>query len=140
MPPLPTRRFYTEEAFSFRVRELAPRALRVLDMQDVHFLRAGRQELAALGAPMAEVMAWRPGTDAAECLRELASIHRWACCCLLPAVAFFVASLRFDDCSGAGRRAQRSIIGSKGGRDVPLYYVRCTTSDVRYKSSSCSNV
>ena len=26
-------RFYAEEAFSFRVRELAPRALRVLDMQ-----------------------------------------------------------------------------------------------------------
>ena len=35
-------RFYNEEAFSFRVREVAPSALRVLDMQDCHFLRKGR--------------------------------------------------------------------------------------------------
>ena len=34
-------RFYAEEQFSFRVRELAPGALRVLDMQDFHALRAG---------------------------------------------------------------------------------------------------
>ena len=146
-------RFYAEEAFSFRVRELAPQALRVLDMQaragrssrcalwvecasslckraeqtamhcvckhlarlcapnshaqrsgcftkccsrarqtalveganrasgapwpqDVHFLRAGRQELARRGAPLSEVLAWRPTADSAECLRELAAIHR----------------------------------------------------------------
>ncbi|GAB4821957.1 hypothetical protein N2152v2_009003 [Parachlorella kessleri] len=69
-------RFYAEEAFSFRVRDLAPGALRVLDMQDVHFLRAGRQRLAAQGAPLPEVLAWRPTSESAECLRELASIQR----------------------------------------------------------------
>ena len=36
-------RFYTEEAFSFIVQEVCPHALRVLDMQDVHSLRIGRQ-------------------------------------------------------------------------------------------------
>lgn len=43
-------RFYTEEAYSFRVRELFPDALRILDMQDMHSLRAG-QLTAACAAP-----------------------------------------------------------------------------------------
>ncbi|KAL7462143.1 hypothetical protein ACHAXS_002530 [Conticribra weissflogii] len=38
-------RFYAEEAYSFRIREECPNALRVLDMQDVHSLRVGRQYL-----------------------------------------------------------------------------------------------
>ena len=38
-------RFYTEEAFSFMVKEACPNALRILDMQDVHSLRIGRQNL-----------------------------------------------------------------------------------------------
>ncbi|KAL4429361.1 hypothetical protein ABPG77_005135 [Micractinium sp. CCAP 211/92] len=69
-------RFYAEEAFSFRVRELAPRALRILDMQDFHALRACRQRLAEAGAPPAGVLAARPDAHAPECLRELAAIHR----------------------------------------------------------------
>ncbi|KAL4458640.1 hypothetical protein ABPG75_013505 [Micractinium tetrahymenae] len=69
-------RFYNEEAFSFCVRELAPHALRVLDMQDFHALRACRQRLAEAGAPPAEVLAARPDAHAPECLRELAAIHR----------------------------------------------------------------
>ncbi len=36
-------RFYSEEAYSFRVRNIAPGALRVLDMQDMHCLRKGAQ-------------------------------------------------------------------------------------------------
>jgi len=36
-------RFYAEEAFSFRIREICPDALLVLDMQDIHSLRLGRQ-------------------------------------------------------------------------------------------------
>ncbi len=36
-------RFYSEEAYSFRVRDIAPGALRVLDMQDMHCLRKGAQ-------------------------------------------------------------------------------------------------
>ena len=38
-------RFYAEEAFSFRIRDECPDALLVLDMQDVHSLRLGRQQL-----------------------------------------------------------------------------------------------
>ena len=34
-------RFYSEEAYSFRVRDIVPDALRVLDMQDMHCLRKG---------------------------------------------------------------------------------------------------
>lgn len=48
-------RFYAEEAFSFRVRERAPRALRVLDMQarlargaELNWLEGGREWLAAV--------------------------------------------------------------------------------------------
>ena len=36
-------RFYAEEAFSFKIREECPTAVRILDMQDVHSLRLGRQ-------------------------------------------------------------------------------------------------
>lgn len=38
-------RFYAEEAYSFRIREQCPHALRILDMQDMHSLRIGRQQL-----------------------------------------------------------------------------------------------
>lgn len=38
-------RFYAEEAFSFTIKEVCPDALRILDMQDVHSLRIGRQTL-----------------------------------------------------------------------------------------------
>ncbi len=34
-------RYYAEEAFSFMVRQHAPQAMRVLDMQDFHALRQG---------------------------------------------------------------------------------------------------
>lgn len=61
---------------SFRVRELAPSALRILDMQDFHALRAARQRAAEAGLPLADVLAAWPDTGSAECLRELAAIHR----------------------------------------------------------------
>lgn len=41
-------RFYTEEAYSFRVRSVAPNALRILDMQDMHSLRKGSLVCSAL--------------------------------------------------------------------------------------------
>src|SRR4051812_41324447 len=36
-------RFVTEEQFSWRVREVCPDALRILDTQDLHFLRKARE-------------------------------------------------------------------------------------------------
>ena len=71
-------RFYAEEMYSFRVKERFPHALRVLDMQDCHFLREGRQEMATKKkeATMNEILECRPDATAASCLRELSSIHR----------------------------------------------------------------
>ena len=40
--PACCNRFYTEEAFSFRLRDLFPDCLRILDMQDMHALRLGQ--------------------------------------------------------------------------------------------------
>ncbi len=36
-------RFYTEEQFGWRVAEVCPRAMRILDTEDLHFLRNARQ-------------------------------------------------------------------------------------------------
>ena len=77
-------RFFTEEAFSFRVRDLAPGALRVLDMQDVHSLRRGRQLIVEKGlkqgmdsgAVMDEALAHVPPATSNDLLRELAAVHR----------------------------------------------------------------
>ena len=94
-------RFYSEEAFSFRVRELCPDALLVLDMQDIHSLRIGRQCLVDVTADpegpglttdlVDSVMSFDPANNlshpqerlgkkrlkANDCfMRELASVHR----------------------------------------------------------------
>lgn len=69
-------RFMAEEAYSFRVRELAPNALRVLDMQDLHALRKGRQELVESGADAHQVLAHKPSASNDSLLRELGAIQR----------------------------------------------------------------
>jgi O-antigen biosynthesis protein len=79
-------RFYAEEMFSFRIKDILPDALRVLDMQDVHFLREGRQLLAKQldsgdggGGPiitLQDILNYRPDTTFPSLLRELASIYR----------------------------------------------------------------
>ncbi|KAL0047950.1 hypothetical protein WJX82_003974 [Trebouxia sp. C0006] len=69
-------RFYSEEAYSFRVRNIAPGALRVLDMQDMHCLRKARQAAVQSGASILEAMTVPPAATDPELQRELASIHR----------------------------------------------------------------
>jgi hypothetical protein len=69
-------RFMAEEAYSFRVRELAPDALRVLDMQDLHALRKGRQELVESGADAHDVLMHKPSASSESLLRELGAIQR----------------------------------------------------------------
>ena len=59
-------RFYTEEAHSHGVRALRPRALRVLDMQDVHALRLARQRVVT-----------RDGGDVAEGAPPPLSEQEW---------------------------------------------------------------
>ena len=86
-------RFYAEETFSFRIRDECPDALLVLDMQDVHSLRLGRQHLVEdidneLGNPLSmtselmnSVINYDPALQSSgkaydTFLRELASLHR----------------------------------------------------------------
>lgn len=78
-------RFYAEEAYSFNIQKAYPKAALILDMQDMHSLRSGRQKLAkewskkSCQDPLAclsDVMAYRPSADDPHLLRELASIHR----------------------------------------------------------------
>ena len=63
-------RFMIEEQFSWRVREHAPEALRVLDTVDLHSLRRGRQQSIRSGDSSHSMSL----TD--DTLRELASIYR----------------------------------------------------------------
>eukprot|EP00850_Spirogloea_muscicola_P017017 SM000142S00531 [mRNA] locus=s142:126906:135045:- [translate_table: standard] len=69
-------RFTIEEAFSFRVRELCPGALRVLDTCDLHFLRLGRMGVISKGGSILEALHHRPAATSAELVRELSAIHR----------------------------------------------------------------
>ena len=64
-------RFVTEEQFSWRLRENCPNALRILDTEDLHFLRESRRN-AILDDLKNEQN--KPFSDIT--LRELASIHR----------------------------------------------------------------
>ncbi|CAI5517301.1 unnamed protein product [Closterium sp. Naga37s-1] len=69
-------RFTSEEAFSFRVRQRCPACLLVLDTQDLHFLRAGRQQVVSEGGSIRDALHHVPDTSSRELLRELASMHR----------------------------------------------------------------
>ncbi len=64
-------RFITEEQFSWRVRENCPSALRILDTEDLHFLRESRR-LSLLKKTVRDDQ--EPLDDVT--LRELASIYR----------------------------------------------------------------
>lgn len=64
-------RFMTEEQFGWRVAEQCPEAVRILDTEDLHFLRKARQEAFKQGLIAMEANLY---TDTAK--RELASILR----------------------------------------------------------------
>jgi glycosyltransferase involved in cell wall biosynthesis len=64
-------RYITEEQFGWRVSEQCPDALRILDTEDLHFLRKARQEAVKKNIPAAEANLF---TETAK--RELASILR----------------------------------------------------------------
>lgn len=79
-------RFYNEEAYSFAFKEYYPDATLVLDMQDMHSLRGGRESIVhhwdsrhTGGDPfqvLDQVMTYIPSIEEPQFLRELASIHR----------------------------------------------------------------
>lgn len=64
-------RYITEEQFGWRVSENCPKALRILDTEDLHFLRKAREEAVKKNIPVAEANLF---TETAK--RELASILR----------------------------------------------------------------
>ena len=64
-------RYISEEQFGWRVAEQCPNALRILDTEDLHFLRKARQEAFKNEGEAGEVSLL---TDTAK--RELASIYR----------------------------------------------------------------
>lgn len=64
-------RFMTEEQFGWRVSECCPNALRILDTEDLHFLRKARQEAIQNGRSASEAYLY---TETAK--RELASMLR----------------------------------------------------------------
>jgi O-antigen biosynthesis protein len=75
-------RFTAEEMYGWQARQYAPTALRVLDLQDVHFLRRARELLVTKrGVPFTETLDVKKllleGADLEKhVVRELASIHR----------------------------------------------------------------
>lgn len=64
-------RFITEEQFGWRVAENCPNAFRILDTEDLHFLRKSREEAVRKGKSVEEANLF---TDLTK--RELASIFR----------------------------------------------------------------
>lgn len=64
-------RFMMEEQFGWRVSEVCPRAIRILDTEDLHFYRKARQEAVRKGIELTGEML---RSDFAK--REIASIYR----------------------------------------------------------------
>lgn len=64
-------RFMVEEQYSWRVMEACPRAIRILDTEDLHFLRHARQEAYKNGIKFEEKFLYSE-----QAKRELAAIYR----------------------------------------------------------------
>jgi glycosyltransferase involved in cell wall biosynthesis len=64
-------RYITEEQFGWRVSENCPKALKILDTEDLHFLRKAREEALKATKPLSE-----PTLFSETAKRELASILR----------------------------------------------------------------
>ena len=78
-------RFYTEEKFGWRARELWPKALQMIDTSDLHCLRGARQRAHLAGAEVLE-----PHDDFfdEDLLREMASLHRADVCLVVSSYEF----------------------------------------------------
>lgn len=70
-------RFYTEEKYGWRARELWPLALQVIDTSDLHSLRAARQKAHLAGSAVLQ-----PSDEFfdEDLLREMAALHRADVC------------------------------------------------------------
>lgn len=61
-------RFMTEEQFGWRVKQMCPEAVTVLDTEDLHFVRRARAEAFKKNEEV--------NLDTADCYRELSSVYR----------------------------------------------------------------
>ncbi len=71
-------RFITEEQFGWRIQEHCPKAIRILDTQDLHFLRRTREK--AIKAQSNSLFEFEPfhlcSPPSEDVLREISSIYR----------------------------------------------------------------
>jgi len=69
-------RFITEEQFSWRVQDQCPKAIRIVDSEDLHFLRQKREEAHEKGTSLQDIAMNRISLHGDITLRELASFYR----------------------------------------------------------------
>ncbi len=69
-------RFVIEEQFGWRVRDHSPDSIRVLDTQDLHFLRRARKRAVDEGVPLEKVYRADFPLRTEDALREVAAIYR----------------------------------------------------------------
>ena len=69
-------RFVIEEQFSWRVKKYSPQSIRVLDTQDVHFLRRARGNALLKGIAINKIFDADFDLVSEDLLRELSSIYR----------------------------------------------------------------
>jgi hypothetical protein len=76
-------RFVTEEQFGWRVEEQCPDAIRIVDSQDLHFLRRAREQAIASGGSIEGVKNCQMSLFTDTAFREIASFLRSDCTLLL---------------------------------------------------------
>jgi glycosyltransferase involved in cell wall biosynthesis len=69
-------RFIIEEQFGWRIEEHSPSTVRVLDTEDLHFLRRARQKAVNEGVPLSQVFDDQIDLLTEDACREIASIYR----------------------------------------------------------------
>jgi hypothetical protein len=69
-------RFIIEEQFGWRIAEHSPHTVRVLDTEDLHFLRRARQAALKSGAPLSDIFDDQIPLITEDACREIASIYR----------------------------------------------------------------
>lgn len=82
-------RFITEEQFGWRVAKNCPNTIKILDTEDLHFLRKGREKAVKKGVELSDEFLF---TDEAK--REIASIYR---CDLSLIISSFEMSLLINE-------------------------------------------
>jgi O-antigen biosynthesis protein len=89
-------RFVTEEQFGWRVREFCPSAIRILDTQDLHFLRRGREEALKSNGTPDQIIHCQFDLLNNTLFRELGSIYRSDCTLILSSFELSLLRKRFN--------------------------------------------